>query len=70
MGSKPSTRIPDDPLRTQEFSAEYLDVTTRTIRSYVSKGYLPAVRIKGSRAIRIRQSDLDALLQPIPSAAG
>lgn len=52
----------------QSEAAEYLAVTDRTIRAYVSRGVLPARRIRGSRLIRIAQSDLDDLLCPIPSA--
>lgn len=48
-------------------SAEYLDVTDRTIRAYIARGDLRAHRIKGSRLIRIRRSDLDGLLRPVPT---
>lgn len=54
----------------QQEAAEYLGVTDRTIRNYIAKGLLPGRRIRGSRAIRIAQSDLDELLAPIPSAKG
>jgi len=62
--------VTPDPLHTLQSSAEYLDVTDRTVRNYIARGDLPAVRIRGSRAIRIRQSDLDALLRPIPTVGG
>ena len=52
--------------RNQAQSAEYLGVTDRTIRNYIARGLLPARRIRGSRAIRIDQDDLDRLLRPIP----
>lgn len=52
----------------QAEAAEYLGVTTRTIRRYIAIGLLPASRIRGSRLIRIDRADLDALLRPIPSA--
>jgi excisionase family DNA binding protein len=48
-------------------AAEYLGVTTRTIRRYISVGLLPASRIRGSRLIRIDRADVDALLRPIPA---
>lgn len=54
----------------QQEAAEYLGVTDRTIRTYIARGALPACRIRGSRAIRIAQADLDALLQPIPAVDG
>lgn len=70
--SVPSTaKRPQDHLppkwRSLEESAEYLRVTQRTVRHYIAEGRLPASRISGSRLIRIRQDDLDALLRPIPS---
>ncbi|KHL18531.1 excisionase family DNA binding protein [Mumia flava] len=43
--------------------------TERSLRRFISEGSLPAYRV-GSRHIRIKQSDLDALLRPIPTAAG
>lgn len=56
-----------DAWRTQQAAAKYLGVTDRTIRNYIARGILPAYRVRSSRAIRIRQSDLDALLRPIPA---
>lgn len=56
--------------RTIRQAAEYLGVTDRTIRNYIARGDLPASRIRGSRQVRIDQADLDALLQPIPTAGG
>ncbi|MBM7506548.1 excisionase family DNA binding protein [Nocardioides salarius] len=51
-------------------AAEYLGVTDRTVRNYISRGDLPGHRVKGSRLVRIRRADLDALLRPIPTAGG
>lgn len=51
-------------------AARYLGVTERTVRNYIARGELSAARIQGSHLIRIRRSDLDALLRPIPSAGG
>jgi excisionase family DNA binding protein len=42
---------------TQAEAADYLGVTTRTIRRYISIGLLPASRIKGSRLIRINRAE-------------
>lgn len=64
----PSRNLPPSPWLSQAEAAEYLGVTDRTIRNYVARGDLPAARVRGSRLIRIAQSDLDALLGPIPSA--
>ena len=55
---------------TEADAAEQLKVTPRTVRSYIARGLLPASRIRGSRLIRIRQSDVDAMLRPIPTSGG
>lgn len=51
----------------QAEAAEYLGITQRTIRAYIARGTLPASRVRGSRLVRIKQSDLEALLRPIPT---
>lgn len=53
----------------QADAADYLGVTERTLRRYVASGQLPAYRL-GPRLLRFKQSDLDALLQPVPTAGG
>jgi excisionase family DNA binding protein len=60
------------PLRwlSQAEAAEYLGVTDRTIRNYIARGQLAGHRVRGSRLIRIRRDDLEALLRPIPAAGG
>lgn len=50
---------------TQAEAAEYLGVTDRTIRNYITDGKLPAHHIAGMRLIRLRASDVEALIQPI-----
>lgn len=52
----------------QAEAAAYIGVTDRTIRNYIASGILPAARVRGSRLVRIRVTDLDALMRPIPSA--
>ncbi|MCL4368326.1 MAG: helix-turn-helix domain-containing protein [Actinobacteria bacterium] len=52
----------------QSDAAEYLGVTDRTVRNYIARGVLKGHRVRGSRLIRIDRIDLDALLQPIPTA--
>jgi len=56
-----------DEWLTKNESAAYAKLTTRTLDRYIETGALPASRI-GLRQIRIRRSDLDALMKPI--AAG
>jgi excisionase family DNA binding protein len=46
-------------------AADYLGVSTRTIRTYIARGILRAHRIQGSRLIRIDVADLDALVRPL-----
>ena len=56
-------------LLTIEGAADMLAVHPRTIRRYIAAGDLPAYRL-GPRQIRVRMSDVDALLTPIPTAGG
>jgi len=57
------------PLITIEEAAELFRYSPKTVRRMIARGDLPAVRIKGQRAIRIRAVDALALLRPIPSGA-
>ena len=50
-------------------AADELHVTERFIRKLIANGDLDAVRI-GTRLVRIRRSDLDALLRPVHSEQG
>jgi excisionase family DNA binding protein len=61
--------LPKRHLLSQQAAAEYLGVTERTIRNYVSRGQLRAYRV-GGRLVRVDQADLDELLRPIPTAGG
>lgn len=56
-------------LVSQQSAAEYLGVTERTIRNYVSRGQLRAYRV-GGRVVRIDRADLDAMLRQIPATGG
>ena len=49
-------------------AAAYLGVGTKTVRRYIADGQLPAYRLGGRTTIRVKASDLDALLRPIPTA--
>ncbi len=44
---------------------EHLGLHIQTIRGYIKSAKLPALRIAGERAIRLRREDLDALLEPL-----
>jgi excisionase family DNA binding protein len=48
-----------------EGAAEALGIHVQTLRGYVRSGKLPARRLAGERAIRIRREDLDKLLEPL-----
>jgi excisionase family DNA binding protein len=48
-------------------AAEYADVSTRTIRRYISDGRLTGYRV-GPRLIKVDLDDLDKLLRVIPTA--
>lgn len=53
----------------QDEAAEYLGITTRTLRRMVARGDLPGYRM-GPRLTRFDRAELDALMQPIPAAGG
>ena len=48
-------------------AAEYLGVSTKTIRRYIASGRLTGYRT-GPRLLRVDMTELDALLRPIPTA--
>lgn len=49
---------------------EILGQAPQTVRIKIAEGHLPAYRIKGSRGIRVKRSDVEALLEPIPTVGG
>lgn len=51
-----------------EQAAEILGVHHQTIRGYIRSGKLPAWKIAGERAVRIRRESLDRLMEPVASA--
>ncbi len=48
-----------------EEAADALGVHVQTVRAYVRSGKLPALRLAGERAIRIRRQDLEIVLEPL-----
>ncbi|MGA2268717.1 MAG: helix-turn-helix domain-containing protein [Bryobacteraceae bacterium] len=50
---------------TPEEAAEALGIHVQTLRAYVRSGKLPALRLAGERAIRIRRRDLETVLEPL-----
>jgi excisionase family DNA binding protein len=52
---------------TLQEAAVILGVSVDTVRRRIAEGSLAASRIKGSRLIRVRRGDVDALLAPIPT---
>ena len=52
------------PLLTIDQAADYLQLSTSSIRSYVKSGTLKAFRVAGKRRVLIRREDLLELLRP------
>ncbi len=60
----PAAAVPRDFL-TPEEAADALSIHVQTLRAYVRSGKLPALRLAGERAIRIRREDLQTVLAPL-----
>jgi excisionase family DNA binding protein len=63
-GERPAVD-PGDPLLSPEEAAEYLKVHVQTVRAWIRSGKLRASRLAGQRSLRIRQSDLGSVLEPV-----
>lgn len=55
----------EERLYSPEEAAEYLGVHVQTVRAWIRSGRLKASRLAGQRALRIRASDLQSVLEPI-----
>lgn len=65
-----ATRTPSKTVRrleSVESAAEYVDVSTKTIRRWIAAGRVTGYRA-GPRLIRVDLNELDAMLRPIPAA--
>lgn len=51
-----------------ESVAAELNASRRFVEKLIADGSLPAIRV-GRRMVRVRRSDFDALLRPIPTVA-
>lgn len=60
---------PEEKLYSPEEAAEYLGVHVQTVRAWIRSGRLPAFRLAGQRALRIRASDLQRVLEPVDPGA-
>lgn len=70
-GSQRKASVQERALLSPDEAAAFLGVHTQTVRGYIRAGKLPAHRLAGERALRIRREDLLALLEPfIPDEAG
>ena len=57
--------VPEERLYSPEEAAEYLGVHVQTVRAWIRSGRLKASRLAGQRALRIRASDLQSVLEPL-----
>jgi excisionase family DNA binding protein len=64
-GGAPAGAEPAQQLLTPEEVAEYLKVHVQTVRAWIRTGTLPARRVAGLRALRVRLSDVEKLLKPL-----
>lgn len=66
------TRTPTPKIRRLQSipgAAAYLGVSTKTVRRYIAAGRITGYRA-GPKLIRVDLNELDALLQPVPTARG
>lgn len=49
-------------------AAEYLGLSTKTIRRLIAKGHLPASKVRGTVSVRVRRADLDRLCVSVQEA--
>jgi len=64
-GHQPQPAAQPEKLYSPEEAAEYLGVHVQTVRAWIRSGRLKASRLAGQRALRIRQSDIQSVLEPV-----
>lgn len=64
IGAKSMIDVSEKQFFSPDEAAEFLGVHVQTIRGYIRMGKLPALRLAGERALRIKREDLLALLEP------
>ena len=64
IGAKSMADVSEKQFFSPDEAAEFLGVHVQTIRGYIRMGKLPALRLAGERALRIKREDLLALLEP------
>ncbi len=67
-GNDPSDTGAARDLLTVEQAAQYLQLSTSSIRSYIRQGKLKAFRVAGLRKVLIARPELLALLEPTSSS--
>jgi excisionase family DNA binding protein len=65
MRSAAQPAVMEERLYSPEEAAEYLGVHVQTIRAWVRSGRLRASRLAGHRALRIKATDLQSVLEPV-----
>ena len=63
-GREPQVAQPEK-LYSPEEAADYLGVHVQTVRAWIRSGRLKASRLAGQRALRIRVTDLQSVLEPV-----
>lgn len=53
----------------QAEAAEYLGMSVKTVRRYISEGRLTGYRL-GNQQLRVDRDEVEALFKPIPTAVG
>ena len=63
-----SAAVTPDVFLSPDDVAQRLGVNEQTVRAWVRSGKLPASRLAGRRVLRIRESDIESVLEPVDPA--